>query len=100
MEAASTGALLAKYSAVIAGFIGSIMSLTFLKDLTRKQAFCAVGVGFSSSVFTSSFAVSFFGLPADAASMDGVSFLIGLLAMNLVPAVRSMLERLAASTGK
>jgi len=99
MEATTAGALVAKYSSVIAGFVGSIMSLTFLKDLTRRQAFCAVSVGFTSSLFTSSFAVSFFNLPADAASLDGVSFLIGLLAMNLVPAVRSMLERFAATKG-
>ena len=99
MEATTTAAALAKYSAVIAGFIGSIMSLTFMRDLTRRQAMCAVCVGFFSSVYMSAFVISFFKLPTDAPSRDGVAFLIGLLAMNLVPAVRAMLERLAAKQG-
>lgn len=93
------GALLAKYGAVIAGFAGAILSLSFLKGLTRKQAGAAVLTGFLSSVFTTSFVVAQFGLPSDADSRNGVAFLIGLLAMNMIPAVKAAVERLLALRG-
>lgn len=99
MEATTAGALVAKYSSVIAGFVGSIMSLTILKDLTRAEALCAIALGFFTSLFTTSFVVSFFNLPSDAESRDGVSFLIGLLAMNIVPAIRTMIKRFYATKG-
>lgn len=92
-------ATLAKFGSVIAGFVGSILSLTFLKHLTRKQAMMAVLIGFSCSQFTAPFVVAFFKLPGDADSRYGVAFLIGLLAMNLIPAVKSMLEGFIAKQG-
>lgn len=93
------GAVLAKYGAVIAGFVGAILSLSFLKGLTRKEAVVAVLTGFASSVFTTPFVVAYFGLPSDVESRYGVAFLIGLLAMNLIPAVKAALERIFALRG-
>lgn len=93
------GAVLAKYGAVIAGFVGAILSLSFLKGLTRKEAVAAVLTGFASSVFTTPFVVAYFGLPGDLESRYGVAFLIGLLAMNLIPAVKAALERIFALRG-
>lgn len=92
-------AVLAKYGAVIAGFVGAILSLSFLKGLTRKQAGAAVLTGFLSSVFTTPLVVAYFGLPVDVESRYGVAFLIGLLAMNLIPVLKSVLERLVALRG-
>lgn len=95
----AAGAVLAKFGAVIAGFAGAILSLGFLKGLTRKQAFCAVMTGFLSSVFTTPFVVAYFSLPGDVESRYGVAFLIGLLAMNLIPAIKAAGERLFALRG-
>lgn len=101
MEPTSTaaGVFFAKYSIGIAGFAGAILSLSFLRELTRGQAAAAVMTGFLSSVFTTQLVVSYFGLPADAESKNGVAFLIGLLAMNIIPAVKAAAERLLANRG-
>ena len=93
------GAFLAKYGAVLFGFVGSILSLSFLKDLNRKQATVAVLTGFIASQATGPLVVAYFNLPADVESGYGVSFLIGLLAMNLIPAVKSAAERLLGMWG-
>ncbi|HHW2988538.1 TPA: peptidase M48, Ste24p [Pseudomonas aeruginosa] len=93
------GALFAKYSVAIAGFAGAILSLSFLRGLTRKQAGAAVLTGFLSSIFTTPLAVAYFGLPVDAESKNGVAFLIGLLAMNIIPAIKAAAERLLAAKG-
>lgn len=93
------GALLAKYGAVAAAFVGSILSLSFLKGLTRKQAAISVMTGFLCSVFTTPLTIAYFGLPADEHSRYGVAFLIGLLAMSLIPAVKAAAERVLAAWG-
>lgn len=85
-------ALAAKYLTTFAGFVGAVLSLTFLKGLTRAQAISAVAIGFSCSVFTTPLTIAYFSLPADSASEYGVAFLIGLLAMNIVPAIRQALN--------
>ncbi|MVW75381.1 peptidase M48, Ste24p [Pseudomonas xionganensis] len=91
------GALAAKFGVAFAGFVGAILSLSFLKGLSRWQAFCAVLTGFSCSVFLTPFLVAFFSLPTDVESRYGVAFLVGLLAMNLIPGVKAALERLLAT---
>lgn len=93
------GAFLAKYGAVFFGFVGSILSLSFLKNLTRKQAAVAVLTGFIASQATGPLAVAYFGLPADGESRYGVAFLIGLLAMNLIPALKAAAIRLLGMWG-
>lgn len=95
----AAGVVFAKFGMVIAGFAGAILSLSFLKGLNRKQAFAAVLTGFLSSVFTTPFVVAYFGLPGDVESRYGVAFLIGLMAMNLIPAIKAAGERLFAIRG-
>ncbi len=48
---AAASVVLGKYGLVMAAFIGSILSLGFLKDLTRFQAATAVATGFGFSVY-------------------------------------------------
>ncbi|PTQ70297.1 peptidase M48, Ste24p [Pseudomonas sp. GV071] len=93
------GALLAKYGVATAGFAGAVVSLSFLRELTRKQPAAAVLTGFVSSVFTTQLVVSYFNLPGDAESRNGVAFLIGLLAMNVIPCLKALSERFAATRG-
>ncbi|EXF95788.1 holin [Pseudomonas fluorescens HK44] len=100
-EPASTtaaGMLLVKYGAFIAGFAGALLSLTFLQGLTRKQAASAFLTGFASSVFTTPLALHYFALPADGAIQYGVAFLIGLLAMNIIPGLKALAGKFG-STG-
>ncbi|GJN50831.1 peptidase M48, Ste24p [Pseudomonas tohonis] len=101
MEPTSTaaGAVFAKYGVAIAGFAGAVLSLSFLKGLTRKEAGLAVLTGFGSAVFTTHFVINYFGLPADADSRNGVAFLIGLLAMNIIPVIKAAAERFTPTRG-
>lgn len=98
-EPASTAAaaLVAKYGVAVAGFAGACVSLTLLQGLTRKQAFWAVATGFLSAVFTTPLAVHQFGLPPDSDTQNGVAFLIGLLAMNIIPGLKALAGRFGAT---
>jgi hypothetical protein len=101
-EPASTtaaGVLLAKYGIIIAGFAGAILSLTFLQGLTRKQAAWAFFTGFSSAIFCTPLAVGFFKLEPGGETQYGVAFLIGLLAMNIIPGLRALAGKFGASGG-
>lgn len=101
MEPASTaaGAVLAKYGVALAGFAGAVLSLTFLRGLTRKQAVAAVVTGFLSAIFTTTLVVQYFKLPTDLDSQNGVAFLIGLLAMNIIPGLKALAGQISAARG-
>ena len=99
-EPASTtaaGLLLAKYGVATAGFAGAILSLTFLRGLTRGQAASAVVTGFASAIFTTPLAVHYFSLPVDGDTQNGVAFLIGLLAMNIIPGLKALAGKFGAT---
>lgn len=101
MEPTTTaaGALLAKYGVATAGFAGAVLSLVFLRGLTRKQAAIAVVTGFVSAVFTTPLAVQYFALPTGVDAQNGVAFLIGLLAMNIIPGLKALADRFLATRG-
>lgn len=90
------GLLLAKYGVAIAGFAGAILSLTFLRGLTRGQAASAFFTGFASAIFTTPLAISFFKLTSDGETQYGVAFLIGLLAMNIIPGLKALAGKFGA----
>ncbi|WP_397448149.1 peptidase M48, Ste24p [Pseudomonas sp. NA-150] len=93
---AAAGLILAKYGVAIAGFAGAILSLTFLRGLTRGQAASAFFTGFASAIFTTPLAVSFFHITPDGETQYGVAFLIGLLAMNIIPGLKAMAAKFGA----
>lgn len=97
-EPASTtaGVLLVKYGVIIGGFAGAILSLTFLRGLTRGQAVAAFFTGFTSAVFCTPLAISFFKLETGSETQYGVAFLIGLLAMNIIPVMKSVVSQFGA----
>lgn len=97
-EPASTtaGVLLVKYGVIIGGFAGAILSLTFLRGLTRGQAVAAFFTGFTSAVFCTPLAISFFKLEPGGETQYGVAFLIGLLAMNIIPVLKSVVSQFGA----
>jgi len=101
-EPASTtavGVLLAKYGVVIGGFAGALASLMFLQDLTRKQALMAVFVGLAAAIFCTPLAISFFKLEPGGETQYGVAFLIGLLAMNIIPLLKKALPGMFGVSG-
>lgn len=101
-EPASTtavGVLLAKYGVVLGGFAGALASLMFLQGLTRKQAAMAVFTGLSSAIFCTPLAIGFFKLDVEGDGQYGVAFLIGLLAMNIIPGLRALAAKFGASGG-
>jgi len=69
---------------------GAVLSLTFLRGLTRGQAASAFFTGFASAIFTTPLAVSFFHIASDSETRYGVAFLIGLLAMNIIPGLKAL----------
>ncbi|WP_442108708.1 peptidase M48, Ste24p [Pseudomonas sp. NUPR-001] len=105
MEPTTTaaGALLAKYSVALAAFIGAILSLGFLKGLTRGQAATAVLTGFFFSTYltqpVSAYLAKSLELEMNDYLLCGVAFLLGLTAMNIIPGIKAALGQFIASRG-
>lgn len=87
-----------KYSTAIAGFFGSVVALTFAKELTILRLLFAILTGCVTSVYTTDMAVHYFDV--EPTLDNGVAFLIGLTAMALIPVVFSFIEQLKKKTGE
>lgn len=87
----------AKYSATIAGFFGSVVSLTFLKELTLMQMLLAVFTGCATSTYTTPLFMHYLSITPEL--NDGVAFVIGVVAMNLVPAVLALVDAVRKNAG-
>ena len=72
-----------KLSVVIAGFIGSVISLSFVQRLTRTQMAVAVGTGTVTANYLTPIALYYTGVAVHLES--GIAFLIGIMAMNIIP---------------
>jgi hypothetical protein len=79
-----------KHSALLAGFVGSLVALTFLRELTRLQMLTALGTGLATSTYLTPLVMHYFGVTQD--MNDGVAFLLGVVAMNIIPAVIAISE--------
>lgn len=79
-----------KHSALLAGFVGSLVALTFLRELTRLQMLAALGTGLATSTYLTPLVMRYFTIPSD--MNDGVAFLLGVVAMNIIPAVIAIPE--------
>ena len=84
------GYVSAKHSALLAGFFGSLVALTFLKELTRFQMFAALLTGVTTSSYATPALMYYFELPMEL--NDGLAFLMGVIAMNVIPAVITVAE--------
>lgn len=104
-EPASTAAsvVLVKYGVVMAAFIGSILSLGFLKDLSRGQAATAVATGFGFSVYLTQPVTLWLAPKLELAVTDdllcGVAFVLGLTAMNIIPGIKAALGAFVTARG-
>lgn len=93
-------AVLLKYGLPVAALIGSILSLSLLRPLTRTQAAWAIAIGFFTAIFTTDLVVAYFGLPAGGDARNGVAYLIGLSAMNIIPLAKKIANAFARNYTK
>src|SRR5687767_12441414 len=83
-----------KFGIAIAGFAGSVLSLVFASGLTRMQMFGAVAAGFFSAFYATPLVVHYFDLSKEPADLSyGIAFVLGLLAMNIIPAGKAMIVK-------
>lgn len=87
-----SSALGLKASWAIAGFAGGIVSLSFLKDLTRWQAFLAFFTGGAAANYLTAPACEWVGV-SSGQSQYAVAFVIGVCAMNIIPAIRAFVNK-------
>lgn len=79
--AAGVGGL--KFSVILAGFLGGVLSLSFVRELSKSQMVIAVCTGTVTTHYLTPLALHYTGLTLDLES--GVAFLIGIMAMNIIP---------------
>lgn len=88
-------AVLFKYGLFLASLIGSVLSLSLLRPLTRQQAAWAIATGFFTAIFTTDLVIAYLGLTANGDARNGVAYLIGLSAMNIIPLGKKMAHAFA-----
>lgn len=88
---ASDGVMGVKLATLLAGFAGGVVSLSFVKELTAKQAMLAVFTGAVTAAYGTPLALHYFGAEAKAFE-GGAAFVIGLTAMNLIPGLLKLSE--------
>ena len=80
-----------KLTVAIAGFAGGVVSLSYVKPLTKWQAFLAVFTGAVCSNYLTPLVVEYF--KPYPTGEGGTAFLVGLTSMNLIPGVIKLSER-------
>lgn len=87
-----------KLGTAVFGFAGAVISLAFVRDLTRTQAALAVFVGLVTAVAVTPMIAEWTGLKSTGVE-NGVAFVIGLTAMSALPAARSAVRNRIGSLG-
>lgn len=73
-------------AALAAGFAGALVSLYFAPPKPPSQLLAGLGVGVAAAVYITPLALEFMG-PQPIGVENGVGFLVGLTAMNIIPAI-------------
>ncbi|EFO33595.1 peptidase M48, Ste24p [Roseibium sp. TrichSKD4] len=81
----------AKVSVMIAGLIGSIVSLTFMRDLTAGRAFLYIVTGTACAIYGTPIVVKWMGITEPIE--NGAAFLTGLVGMNVLAGLFKISER-------
>ena len=81
-----------KLAFAVAGFWGGVLSLSFVKNLTPKAGVMAVLTGVGSASYITPVLSQYFGLGGNGFYENGVAFVVGLTAMNLIPGVIKLSE--------
>lgn len=91
-EPVSATALGVKAGWALAGLAGGIVSLSFLKNLTRWQAFLAFFTGGAAANYLTSPACGWLSITNEQYQY-GVAFVIGVCAMNIIPAIQAFVSK-------
>lgn len=94
-EPISLSAILAKYAFLIAGFIGALLSLSFVRTLEVHHIYAALVTGSACAHYGTPLVGYLLGMPAGV--LPGVGFLIGVMGMNLIPALLKLSAEVAQS---
>lgn len=85
-----SGALGVKLASLVAGFAGGVVSLSFVRELSRWQAVLAVLTGSLCAGYLTPILALY--LPAGVPEPT-LAFLVGLTAMNLIPGILHLSDR-------
>lgn len=88
--ATTSGILGIKLSVIIAGFMGGVISLTFVRELTSTQMAAAVATGTVTTHYLTPLVLFYSG--AASSIENGVAFIIGVMAMNIIPGMLRLSE--------
>ncbi|MDP3327224.1 hypothetical protein [Parvibaculum sp.] len=77
-----------RWATLLAGFMGAVVSLSFVKELTRMQMVGAVAIGTVTAGYLTPAVLAYFHLPSEV--QNGAAFLTGLTAMNLIPGILAL----------
>jgi hypothetical protein len=80
-----------KYATLLAGFAGGVVSLSYMRELSRLQMVLAVVTGALLAGYLTPLAQHWISMPNEVE--NGVAFLLGLTAMNIVPGFLRLAER-------
>lgn len=83
MPEPASGVLGVKFSVIVAGFLGGVISLTFVRQLTKVQMGVAISTGTVTTHYLTPLALHYSGAGLELES--GIAFLIGVMAMNIIP---------------
>lgn len=86
-----------KYSTAIAGFFGSVVALTFAKELTLIRLVLAIFTGSLTAHYSTAPLTYYLKVPVE--FNDSLAFGVGLLAMSLIPLLFSIVEELKKRAG-
>lgn len=81
-----------KYATIVFSFLGSAMSLSYAKEMTKPQAITAIVTGATVAVMAAPMALHYLALPDT--FERAVGFFGGLGAMRLVPVFFALIDRL------
>lgn len=80
-----------KYASLLAGFAGGVVSLSFVRQLTKKQMILSVIVGAICAGYITPLVIQYFHFTSEVE--NGAAFLVGLTAMNIVPGFLNVTKR-------
>lgn len=93
-EPTTTSFLGVKYMTLAAGFAGGVVSLSYVRELSRLQSALAVLNGALAAAYVTPAAAQYLSIPPGGTE-NFVAFVIGLTAMNLIPGALALADRWA-----
>lgn len=79
-----------KFAALLAGFAGGVVSLSFVKELTRAQAVLSVFTGTVTAGYLTPWLLHYLSLSPEL--QNSAAFVVGLSAMNIIPGLLKLSE--------